>query len=119
VLAHFCSNFGFNILLLWLPTYLDKTFSLTLARIGALSIIPWVATFAASNAGGWAADTMRRRGVRVELIRKLMQGLAFLGGGLPLLAIPHAATPGAAIALASISAACSGGGYRGVRRESS
>src|SRR5581483_10390459 len=26
VLAHFCSNFGYNILLLWLPTYLHRAF---------------------------------------------------------------------------------------------
>src|SRR5215469_14907674 len=41
VLAHFCSNFGFNILLLWLPTYLQHTFGLTLERVGSYSLIPW------------------------------------------------------------------------------
>ena len=45
VVAHFCSNFGFNILLLWMPTYLHHTFSVPLERVGMYSIIPWIATF--------------------------------------------------------------------------
>src|SRR5882757_8942681 len=45
VVAHFCSNFGYNILLLWMPTYLNHTFHVPLARVGVYSIIPWIATF--------------------------------------------------------------------------
>jgi ACS family sodium-dependent inorganic phosphate cotransporter len=110
VLAHFCSNFGFNILLLWLPTYLDRTFAVPFSRLGGLALIPWAATFAASNLAGWIADRLRAAGVRVGTIRKSMQSFAFAGGALPLLALPSVATPGAAIALVSISAACSGVG---------
>jgi MFS family permease len=67
-LAHFCSNFGFNILLLWLPTYLDKTFSVPLAKLGHFSLIPWVATFVVANGAGWIADAMRRANFRVVII---------------------------------------------------
>lgn len=110
VLAHFCSNFGFNILLLWLPTYLARTFAVPFSRLGGLALIPWVATFAASNAAGWAADRMRARGVSAGTIRKTLQSLAFAGGALPLLVLPSVTSPGAAIVLVSLSAACSGVG---------
>lgn len=108
VLAHFCSNFGFNILLLWLPTYLHHTFGVTVAHVGIYSIVPWIATFVVVNSGGWLADTMLLRGTSVGATRKLMQSCAFGIGALPLLALPAARTPGAAIALITISAAANG-----------
>ena len=108
VLAHFCSNFGFNILLLWLPTYLHHTFGVTVARVGIYSIVPWIATFVVVNSGGWLADAMLLRGTSVGATRKLMQSCAFGIGALPLLALPAARTPGAAIALITISAAANG-----------
>lgn len=113
VLAHFASNFGFNILLLWLPTYLNRTFGVPLAKVGAYSLVPWIATFAAANIGGWSADLMRRRGVSVTAIRKILQTLAFGGGALPLFAIPSAASPAAATALVTLSAAMSSLGLSG------
>lgn len=113
VLAHFCSNFGFNILLLWLPSYLNGTMGVPLARVGAYSLIPWIATFAAANIGGWIADSMRRRGVSVTAIRKILQSLAFAGGALPLLFIPAVSTPAAATALVTLSTAMSSLGLSG------
>jgi MFS transporter, ACS family, solute carrier family 17 (sodium-dependent inorganic phosphate cotransporter), other len=106
-LAHFCSNFGFNILLLWLPTYLDKTFGVPFAKLGHYSLVPWVATFFASNCGGWIADAMRRAGFKVVTIRKSLQTFAFGGGALPLFFLPSVSSPEAAIALVTISVACS------------
>lgn len=105
VLAHFCSNFGFNILLLWLPTYLDRTFHVPLARVGIYALVPWIATFAASNGAGWAADWMRWRGVPVGTVRKILQSASFLGGAIPLIALPAMSSPWAAIALVTVSAA--------------
>lgn len=110
VLAHFCSNFGFNILLLWLPTYLDRTFGVPLARVGAYALVPWIATFFASNGAGWLADWMRWRGVRVGTVRKSLQAASFVGGALPLLALPAISSPWAAIAMVTISAAFNGAG---------
>jgi MFS transporter, ACS family, solute carrier family 17 (sodium-dependent inorganic phosphate cotransporter), other len=108
VLAHFCSNFGFNILLLWLPTYLRHTFAMSLRGAGAYSLVPWVATFIAINIGGWISDYLIARGVSVTIVRKTMQGLAFSIGALPLLAIPVALTPGVAVALITLSASANG-----------
>ncbi len=108
VLAHFCSNFGFNILLLWLPTYLKHTFGLTLERVGLFSLIPWIATFVAINLSGWTSDWMLTRGFTCTFVRKLTQGVAFLLGALPLIAIPAAHSPGAAVAFVTLSASANG-----------
>lgn len=108
VLAHFCSNFGFNILLLWLPTYLNHRFGVTLARVGGYSLVPWIATFAAVNAAGWIADGMMLRGIGVGATRKTLQTIAFGLGAAPLLAMPAAPTPLAAIGLLTVSAAANG-----------
>ena len=108
VLAHFCSNFGFNILLLWLPTYLHHAFGVTVARVGIYSLVPWVASFAVVNTGGWIADAMIIRGASVGMTRKLMQSIAFGIGALPLLALPWATSPAAAIALIALSASANG-----------
>lgn len=108
VLAHFCNNFGFNILLLWLPTYLHHAFGVTVSRVGIYSLVPWVASFAVVNLGGWVADAMLIRAVHVGLTRKLMQSIAFGVGAVPLLAVPWATGPAAATALLTLSAAASG-----------
>ena len=108
-LAHFCSNFGFNILLLWLPTYLDKTFSVPLAKLGHFSLIPWVATFIMANGAGWIADAMRRANFKVVTIRKTLQSVSFVGGAMPLFFLPSVTTPQAAIALVTLSAAMNPG----------
>jgi MFS transporter, ACS family, solute carrier family 17 (sodium-dependent inorganic phosphate cotransporter), other len=113
VLAHFCSNFGFNILLLWLPTYLNYRFGVTVARVGAFSLVPWIATFLTANAGGWFADAMLTRGISVGTTRKLLQSLAFAFGALPLVLLPGAYSPSNAIALVTFSAAASGLGLSG------
>jgi len=107
-LAHFCSNFGFNILLLWLPTYLHHTFGVTVSRVGIYSLVPWAASFAVVNTGGWVADAMLVCRVSVGLTRKVMQSIAFGLGALPLLAVPRASSPAAATALLTLSAAASG-----------
>jgi len=105
VLAHVCHNWGFNILLLWLPTYLDRIFGVPLPRVGGLALIPWLVTFAASNTGGWIADLLSARGLAAGQVRKLIQSIAFTLGAAPLLALPAARSPGIAIALVAISAA--------------
>ena len=105
VLAHVCHNWGFNILLLWLPTYLDRIFGVSLARVGGLALIPWLVTFAASNTGGWVADLLAARGLAAGRVRKLLQSVAFAVGAAPLLVLAGVRSPGAAIALVAISAA--------------
>ncbi len=108
VVAHFCSNFGFNILLLWLPTYLHHTFDVPLERVGGYSIIPWIATFFVITFSGWLADRLIARGFGVGTVRKSMQSAAFAIGAISLVTVPAAASPAMAVALLTVAASANG-----------
>ncbi|MGH7923344.1 MAG: ACS family MFS transporter [Candidatus Binatus sp.] len=108
VVAHFCSNFGFNILLLWMPTYLHHTFSVPLERVGVYSIIPWIATFFTITFSGWLADALIARGLGVGTVRKSMQSAAFTLGATSLLAVPAAHSPTMAVVLLTAAASANG-----------
>jgi ACS family sodium-dependent inorganic phosphate cotransporter len=108
VVAHFCSNFGFNILLLWMPTYLHHTFSVPLERVGLYSIIPWITTFFAISISGWLADLLILRGHAVGTVRKSMQTAAFTLGAISLMIVPAIHSPLMAVALLTLAASSNG-----------
>ncbi len=108
VVAHFCSNFGFNILLLWMPTYLHHTFSVPLERVGVFSIIPWIVTFFTITFSGWLADTLIESGLAVGTVRKSMQSAAFALGAISLLVVPAAGSAAMAVALLTVAASSNG-----------
>ncbi len=105
MLAHVGHNWGFNILLLWLPTYLSVILGVPLERVGSLALIPWLVTFAASNAGGWIADGLAARGFSTTTVRKLVQTAAFAIGAAPLFVLPASRSPAIAVVLVAISTA--------------
>src|SRR5215472_13992755 len=111
VIAHVCNNFGGYIILLWLPTYLHKIFGVPMERLGSYSIIPWIAAFCVGNLSGWIADELRKRGMTMTGVRKLMQGAAFTLGAVPMLMLPLAGSARLAIALVTIA---TGGASLGV-----
>jgi len=102
VIAHVCNNFGGYIELLWLPTYLHKTFAVPMERLGSYSIAPWIAAFCVGNLSGWIADVLRKRGMSATAIRKLLQGTAFALGAVPMLLLPSAGSALVAITLVTI-----------------
>jgi MFS family permease len=111
VIAHVCNNFGGYIILLWLPSYLHKSFGVPMERLGNYSIIPWIAAFGVGNLSGWIADGLRKRGMTMTRVRKLMQGAAFTLGAVPMLLLPLADSARLAIALVTIA---TGGASLGV-----
>ncbi len=106
VLAHVCNNWGFYILLLWLPTYLHRALKVPVERVGEYSLIPWVATFFVGNLAGWLSDWMQTRGMPVTTVRKLIQAAGFSLGAIPLLFLPAITHLGPALALVTVSACC-------------
>jgi MFS transporter, ACS family, solute carrier family 17 (sodium-dependent inorganic phosphate cotransporter), other len=90
VIAHVCNNFGAYIILLWLPGYLHKIFGVPMERLGSYSIVPWIAAFCVGNLSGWIADALRKRGMTMTWVRKLMQGTAFTLGAIPMILLPVA-----------------------------
>ncbi len=107
VLAHVCNNWGFYILLLWLPTYLNRALHVPVERIGEYSLVPWAATFVVGNFAGWLSDRMLARGMPVTAVRKIIQTAGFALGAMPLLFLPGITNPATAVALVTVSACCS------------
>ncbi|HVB82204.1 MAG TPA: ACS family MFS transporter [Candidatus Binataceae bacterium] len=103
VTAHLCNNFGFYILLLWLPSYLDHTFHVPLKDLGVMAVVPYVAAFVAGNCSGWLADALQRRGMRMTAVRKTLQTIAFGLGAAAVCAMPFAHSATQAVILATIS----------------
>jgi ACS family sodium-dependent inorganic phosphate cotransporter len=105
VIAHLCNNFGFYIVLLWLPSYLHHVFAVPMERLGTLSVMPYCAAFIMQNLSGWMADRLHHRGFGLTTVRKLMQTFAFAVGGLPILVLPSIHSATVAVLLATVSLA--------------
>ena len=90
---------GYYTLLAWLPSYFEGALHLDLGASSALSLLPYVAMVAMTPIVGPVADALVARGFSVTAVRKLAQGVAFLGPAGCMLALA-ALTPSAAAAAA-------------------
>jgi MFS transporter, ACS family, solute carrier family 17 (sodium-dependent inorganic phosphate cotransporter), other len=79
VINHFCSNWGFYVILTWLPTYFTQALGVNLSQVGLYTILPWLVMFLMANVAGWIGDTLLKRGLSVTFVRKLMQSIGFFG----------------------------------------
>ena len=102
VFNHFCSNWGFYVILSWLPRYFADVHGLNLKATGYASLLPWVVMFAMANVGAQLADGLLKRGRSVTFVRKLMQSIGFFGAAAALLGIGQVHTVPVAIGLMSV-----------------
>lgn len=77
--AHFCFNWGYYTLLAWLPSYFELALGLNVEKSSILTLIPYVAMIAMMPLVGPIADRMVERGMPLTRVRKICQGIAFLG----------------------------------------
>lgn len=99
IVAHFACNWGLYLTLAWMPSYFRSTFGVSLADAGLLSAAPWLVSFVTANLVGAWADRMLKAGRKAGFVRKLLQGISLVGGGLVWLLLPHATTPAVGVAL--------------------
>lgn len=99
VFNHFCSNWGYYLILSWLPRYFADAHGLDLAGVGYASLLPWLSMFALTNVAAQIADGLLARGHSVVFVRKLMQSIGFLGPAAALFAIGQVHSVPLAIAL--------------------
>ena len=99
IFNHFCSNWGYYLILSWLPRYFADVHGLDLVGVGYASLLPWISMFALTNVGAQIADGLIARGHSVVFVRKLMQSVAFLGSAAALIAIGQVHSVPLAIAL--------------------
>lgn len=66
-------DWGFYIFLTWMPTFFKDHLDFDLDSTGYLSVIPYVAMFAATMSGGKIADHMIDKKVDKTFVRKVFQ----------------------------------------------
>jgi len=99
VINHFCSNWGFYMLLAWLPSYFSSALGLSSTNAGIYSAAPWLTMFLVGMASGWAIDRLYARGVSLLLLRKIFQIAGLVGSGAFLVLASQATNAGMAVAL--------------------
>lgn len=99
-IGYFAWGFMFWGFLYWLPSYLSKSFGLSLTQVGAFSVAPWAAGIVGAVVGGVLVDRIYARYQRVRS-RFIIIGIALLLSGASL--IPVIVAPSLATALTSIS----------------
>ena len=85
IINHFCSNWGFYVLLAWLPSYFRTELGLSIANAGIYSALPWLTMFVCGNISGLIADRAIANGISATLIRKAMQCGGLVGSSVFLL----------------------------------
>ena len=77
--VHFCNNWGFYVLLAWLPSYFTQELGATLTNASLFTLLPPLANIAVASVVGPLADGLLARGVAVETVRKGAQAVALCG----------------------------------------
>ncbi len=79
IINHFCANWGFYVMLAWLPTYFNEGLGVNIREVGVYSFLPYVAMFVMANIAAQIADRMIARGVSVTATRNIMQTIGMVG----------------------------------------
>ena len=112
--AHFCSNYSLFVFLSWLPIFIKDGLGVPLAAVGVLAMLPHLASFLFINIGGYFADYLTNRGIKLITVRKLCNSIAFGGSGICLCIVPELESVAGIIAimcLGNIFGGFSAGGF--------
>lgn len=90
--AHFCHNWGYYVILSWIPKYFNDEYDIPTAEVGFYAMLPYIAMFLGSNGSGWLSDYMDSKGYSLTCIRKTMQVTAFVLPSIFLLLIIYITT---------------------------
>ncbi|GAB4833951.1 Probable anion transporter 3, chloroplastic [Ancistrocladus abbreviatus] len=112
IFANFTNNWGYFILLTWMPIYFKTVLNVNLKQASWFSAVPWGMMAVSGYIAGAASDYLIKAGYSLILVRKIMQSIGFIGPGVSLLSLNLAKTPGttsliisAALCLSSFSQA--------------
>ena len=77
--VHFCNNWGFYVLLAWLPSYFTQELGVTLTNASLFTLLPPLANIAVASIVGPLADDALKKGIPVTTVRKVAQIVALCG----------------------------------------
>ncbi|QUH03678.1 MFS transporter [Saccharopolyspora erythraea] len=101
MIGFFCVNFVAYFFITWFPTYLVKTYGLSLLKFGFYGMVPGIASMLGGWCGGLFSDYLVRRGTSLTVARKIPLVGGLLGTSVIALAV---FSPSVEMALAALSA---------------
>ncbi|RZC84314.1 hypothetical protein C5167_047102 [Papaver somniferum] len=96
VFAKITNNWGYFVLLSWMPVYFKTVYNVNLKQAAWFSALPWGMMAIAGYVAVRASDYLIIAGYSITLVRKIMQSIGFIGPGVSLLCLNYAKTPAAA-----------------------
>ena len=105
IVAHFCNNWWFYVLLAWLPTYVTRGLGVDYGSVGFFAMMPHIALFLCINLSGVVADRLIDRGMTITRVRKLMMLIGFGGSIIALLLVGQVENAVMAITIMTIGSA--------------
>ncbi|MCO5592828.1 hypothetical protein L7F22_046831 [Adiantum nelumboides] len=103
IVANFTNNWGYFVLLSWMPIYFNSVYGVNLKQAAWFSALPWTMMAALGCVAGSCSDFLIGSGLSVTTVRKIMQTIGFMGPALALLAVN--ASPSASVAAIWLTAA--------------
>ncbi|EXB89955.1 putative anion transporter 3 [Morus notabilis] len=102
IFANITNNWGYFVLLSWMPVYFKTVFNVNLKQAAWFSAVPWGTMAVSGYIAGATSDYLISKGYSLTLVRKIMQSIGFIGPGVALLCLNYAKTPVVAAVLMTI-----------------
>ncbi|KAH7514585.1 hypothetical protein FEM48_Zijuj11G0105100 [Ziziphus jujuba var. spinosa] len=93
ILANITNNWGYFVLLSWMPVYFKTAFNVNLRTAAWFSAVPWGTMAISGFIAGSVSDYLIKAGYSLTFVRKIMQSIGFIGPGVSLLCLNYATTP--------------------------
>ncbi|KAL3640715.1 putative anion transporter 3, chloroplastic [Castilleja foliolosa] len=102
IFANFTNNWGYFVLLSWMPVYFKTVFGVNLQQAAWFSAVPWGTMAISGYIAGSVSDYLIKSDYSITSARKTMQSIGFIGPGVALLCLNYARTPMVASVLLTI-----------------
>ncbi|KAL7133918.1 hypothetical protein ABFS83_12G171900 [Erythranthe nasuta] len=93
VLANVTNNWGYFVLLSWMPVYFKTVFGVNLKQAAWFSAVPWGTMAISGYVAGATSDYLIKSDYSITSVRKIMQSIGFMGPGVALLCLNYVTTP--------------------------
>lgn len=93
IFANMTNNWGYFVLLSWMPVYFKTVFNVNLKQAAWFSAVPWGTMAVSGYIAGAASDRLIKAGYSLTRVRKIMQSIGFIGPGIALLCLNYAKSP--------------------------
>ncbi|GMI96456.1 phosphate transporter 4;2 [Hibiscus trionum] len=93
IFANVTNNWGYFVLLSWMPVYFKTVFNVNLKQAAWFSAVPWGTMAVSGYIAGAISDSLIKAGYSITSVRKIMQSIGFIGPGVSLLCLNFAKSP--------------------------